>query len=362
MHRTEIPGDGDAANRTSFEDLSTELLASSFVSGTQMAKVLSENRKLRQELEEVKKELEKARQELKDKQVVKKMIDEDAEMHTRYWLPDEHQRFLAGLQKYGHKDMKSIAEFVATRSTTQVRTHAQKYFLKLERHGKSLGDLGLPEQPRDGRYSADPSSPDAPSFRDEEPPAKVQKVDDKAVPRSFNPIAGQQRLTQGAGDMSAFQAVSGVDQHLPANTLKPGMLPPGYVLGQGFEMGSNPSASEVPQLHQGYVLSQSYDVGGSSMAQDGSKYVLPQQTFPGPSSAQPQDGATRHPMPMPWNTMCFNQNAAIQLQTWRPTNVPIAQQAPQGGPPGAQIPQSGPYVSGPPGPGPSMGGSGSSGF
>ena len=57
-HRTEIAGDSDAANRTSFENLGSELLASSFVSGTQMAKVLSENRKLRQNLEEIKKEVQ----------------------------------------------------------------------------------------------------------------------------------------------------------------------------------------------------------------------------------------------------------------------------------------------------------------
>ncbi len=31
----------------------------------------------------------------------------------------------------GHKDVKTIAQFVGTRSSTQVRTHAQKYFMKL---------------------------------------------------------------------------------------------------------------------------------------------------------------------------------------------------------------------------------------
>jgi len=80
IHGADSSAESEAANRTSFEELSSELLASSFVSGTQMAKVLAENRRLRQELEETKKELENAKRELQDKELVKKMIDEDAEV------------------------------------------------------------------------------------------------------------------------------------------------------------------------------------------------------------------------------------------------------------------------------------------
>lgn len=32
--------------------------------------------------------------------------------------------------RFGKKDVKNIAGYVATRSATQVRTHAQKWFLK----------------------------------------------------------------------------------------------------------------------------------------------------------------------------------------------------------------------------------------
>ena len=51
--------------------------------------------------------------------------------NCRYWTEDEHQRFLDALQSVGPKDVKAIASFVGSRSATQVRTHAQKYFLKL---------------------------------------------------------------------------------------------------------------------------------------------------------------------------------------------------------------------------------------
>ena len=49
---------------------------------------------------------------------------------SRYWRKDEHERFLEAIQKFGKKDVKNIAGYVATRSATQVRTHAQKWFLK----------------------------------------------------------------------------------------------------------------------------------------------------------------------------------------------------------------------------------------
>lgn len=59
---------------------------------------------------------------------------------SRYWTPDEHQRFLEALTKYGHKDVKAISMHVSTRNATQVRTHAQKYFLRLERERRKKCD------------------------------------------------------------------------------------------------------------------------------------------------------------------------------------------------------------------------------
>jgi len=52
---------------------------------------------------------------------------------SRYWTPEEHKRFLAALEKFGPKDVRSISEFVGTRTPTQVRTHAQKFYLKVQK-------------------------------------------------------------------------------------------------------------------------------------------------------------------------------------------------------------------------------------
>jgi SHAQKYF class myb-like DNA-binding protein len=51
---------------------------------------------------------------------------------TGRWTAQEHHLFLRGLKRYGRAWSK-IAKTIPNRTTTQVRTHAQKYFIKLER-------------------------------------------------------------------------------------------------------------------------------------------------------------------------------------------------------------------------------------
>jgi SHAQKYF class myb-like DNA-binding protein len=54
------------------------------------------------------------------------------------WTAAEHDLFVKGLQMY-NKQWKMIAELIQTRTVVQVRTHAQKYFLKLMKKNKSYG-------------------------------------------------------------------------------------------------------------------------------------------------------------------------------------------------------------------------------
>lgn len=53
----------------------------------------------------------------------------NANENTGRWTHEEHERFLQGLEMYGKKWTK-VAEVVRTRTTVQVRSHAQKYFQK----------------------------------------------------------------------------------------------------------------------------------------------------------------------------------------------------------------------------------------
>ncbi|OMJ66405.1 hypothetical protein SteCoe_36762 [Stentor coeruleus] len=45
------------------------------------------------------------------------------------WTKAEHRKFIEGLKIYG-RNWKSISETIKTRSSTQVRSHAQKYFIR----------------------------------------------------------------------------------------------------------------------------------------------------------------------------------------------------------------------------------------
>lgn len=61
---------------------------------------------------------------------------------SRYWTPDEHERFLAAVKTCGPKNYVRIAELVGTRNAKQVRTHAQKFQKRLEREeAKRRDDL-----------------------------------------------------------------------------------------------------------------------------------------------------------------------------------------------------------------------------
>lgn len=51
------------------------------------------------------------------------------------WSKLEHVRFLAALEVHG-KNWQLVQKCVVTRTTTQCRTHAQKYFLRMNKFAK----------------------------------------------------------------------------------------------------------------------------------------------------------------------------------------------------------------------------------
>ena len=63
---------------------------------------------------------------------------QDVAANSRFgrWSKHEHEMFLEGLSKYG-REWKHVARHVGTRSSAQIRSHAQKYFSKLDREMKA---------------------------------------------------------------------------------------------------------------------------------------------------------------------------------------------------------------------------------
>ncbi|KDO31604.1 hypothetical protein SPRG_19507 [Saprolegnia parasitica CBS 223.65] len=53
------------------------------------------------------------------------------------WTDTEHGLFLDGLRRYG-RQWFNVGKVVKTRSVTQIRTHAQKYFAKQEKEVNSM--------------------------------------------------------------------------------------------------------------------------------------------------------------------------------------------------------------------------------
>ncbi|PKA63123.1 Transcription factor DIVARICATA [Apostasia shenzhenica] len=85
------------------------------------------------------------------------------------WTEEEHKyytilRFLMGLKKYGKGDWRNISRnFVVTRTPTQVASHAQKYFIRLNSGGKDKRRASIHDITTVNMEENRPPSPSQPS-------------------------------------------------------------------------------------------------------------------------------------------------------------------------------------------------------
>jgi SHAQKYF class myb-like DNA-binding protein len=71
------------------------------------------------------------------------------------WTKEEHQAFLQGLKVYG-REWKKVAKNIPTRSSAQIRSHAQKYFAKLAKDEQQMQEQT--QQSNDTKNAQDAAS------------------------------------------------------------------------------------------------------------------------------------------------------------------------------------------------------------
>lgn len=88
---------------------------------------------LEDELQRAWAEIDRLRNKIATVERERQRSEDDSQKQPRYWTPEEHRLFMEAVNRFGWKDVKSIAQHVGTRTPTQVRTHAQKLFLRQQK-------------------------------------------------------------------------------------------------------------------------------------------------------------------------------------------------------------------------------------
>lgn len=76
-------------------------------------------------------QIEKRSKKAKDSKKYHRRINKDQNYACGRWKVDEHKRFVDAIITYGN-DWKQVQKCVKTRSSTQARSHAQKFFVKIK--------------------------------------------------------------------------------------------------------------------------------------------------------------------------------------------------------------------------------------
>ncbi|GLD95235.1 hypothetical protein PINS_up003879 [Pythium insidiosum] len=123
--------------------------------------------------------------------------------NTGRWTEAEHKLFLKGLEQFPYRAWKKIATLIKTRTVVQIRTHAQKYYQKLEkeeqrmreREAQLAAQQGLPSPPE----VPTPSTPVAAPFP-VEPTVVQQPTPEPAVQPSTNAVTCNLSDDSGCGN------------------------------------------------------------------------------------------------------------------------------------------------------------------
>ena len=77
-------------------------------------------------------ERKKLGRKIKEIKIKHKRLSKEGHYNCGRWQPEEHKRFIEAIMKYGN-EWKLVQKHVGTRSSTQARSHAQKFFVKIKK-------------------------------------------------------------------------------------------------------------------------------------------------------------------------------------------------------------------------------------
>ncbi|KAG7391641.1 hypothetical protein PHYPSEUDO_004143 [Phytophthora pseudosyringae] len=135
-----------------------------------------------------------------------------AKNKIQMWTKEEHERFLAALEKFPAGPWKKVADFIGTKTPRQTMTHAQKYRQKIHRRQR-----GLRNQKKSGATEATgaPSSADSSAS-----PAPVDtEADVKGEPTTIVSPYGVADLQLKPGSEAAAAAAAGATNDQLLNIL-----------------------------------------------------------------------------------------------------------------------------------------------
>lgn len=226
------------------------------------------------------------------------------------WSEEEHKVFLEGLEKHG-KQWKLIAGMIGTRTVVQVRTHAQKYFQRMERHqqngGASSDPTPKPAASTKRKMSLPASLPSRVSKKPKGTPSKKSPVP-RAASISLAPAASP---THEMSTYPSYISASSLSSDSGWSTFSPSAVTDTHDFFDPFPQGNGLAVGEVTPEEQLYDFK---DLGQDPLEWlvDAEPSFLPESSlplFPDLSSNGGDDGHHHYQAPPPPET--FGGEAAV---------------------------------------------------
>lgn len=135
-----------------------------------------------------------------------------AKSKIQMWTKEEHERFLAALEKFPAGPWKKVADFIGTKTPRQTMTHAQKYRQKIHRRQRGLRNQKKTNNNSNSEATAEAEATSSPAPVD-------TKADLKGEPEAIVSPYGVADLQLKPGSEAAAAAAAGATNDQLLNIL-----------------------------------------------------------------------------------------------------------------------------------------------